>query len=65
MWGCGMSGKFEVLNLCDSAIDSLSLAYRMVAGMDVPYVADMLFDAISVVEQVVEDMVIKGGAYER
>jgi len=67
MWGCGMSGNFEslgprlqVLDLCNTAIASMTEAYRIVATMDVPYVEDMLFDAIATVEQVSGDVLVKG-----
>ena len=56
--------SFEVLDLCDTAIHSMKEAFRILAGSDIPYVAGMLFDAIATVEQVVEDIVIKGGVYE-
>jgi hypothetical protein len=62
-----MSGTFdtlgprlEVLDLCNTAIASMMEAYRIVAKMDVPYVADMLYDAIDTVEQVVGDVLVKG-----
>lgn len=60
-----MSPSLEAVYLCDSAILPLGDAHRIVAGLNIPYVADMLFDAISTVEQVIEDLVIKGRAYER
>jgi len=62
-----MSGNFEslgprlqVLDLCNTAIASMTEAYRIVATMDVPYVEDMLFDAIATVEQVSGDVLVKG-----
>lgn len=50
----------DVVAACDSATDHLAVAYRIVDGATVPYVADMLFDAMSVVDQVREDVVVKG-----
>lgn len=60
MWECGMSEKFEVLNHCDDAIHSMKEAFRILAGTDIPYVMDMLIDAIHTVEQVAGDVLVKG-----
>jgi len=55
-----LGGRLEVLAHCNTAIASMMEAYRIVAEMDVPYVADMLFDAIATVEQVSADVLVKG-----
>ena len=55
-----LGGRLEVLAHCNTAIASMMEAYRIVAEMDVPYVQDMLFDAIATVEQVAGDVLVKG-----
>lgn len=50
----------DVVAACDAAIVHLAVAYRIVDAATVPYVADMLFDAMSVVDEVRQDVVVKG-----
>lgn len=65
MLGSGMSLQSEAITLCDSAISSLSEVYRLLAEVEIDYAQDMLFDAICTVEQVADDIVIKGLADDR
>jgi hypothetical protein len=59
-----MSPSLEAIYLCDSAIEPLGDAHRILAGLDIPYVADMLFDAIQIVQEVIGDVTVKGRPYE-
>jgi hypothetical protein len=52
--------RLQVLDLCNTAIASMMEAHRIVSDMDLPYVEDMLFDAIATVEQVSDDVLVKG-----
>jgi len=54
-----MSREMEAVYLCDYALESLGDAYRIVAAMDVPYVEEMLFNAIATIEQVATDVMVK------
>jgi len=55
-----MSKKMEAVYLCDYALEPLGEAYHIIADLDVPYVEDMLFDAIKTIEQVIDDITVKG-----
>jgi hypothetical protein len=54
----------DVIAECEDAIEHLAVAYRIVDDAMIPYVADMLFDAMSIIDQVRDDVTIKGIDYD-
>jgi hypothetical protein len=54
------SDKELFLHHTQEAIDHLAVAYRIVDNATIPYVADMLFDAMCVIDEAFKDVSIKG-----